>query len=161
MPIVAAYGYQADGTPSDSEARPLTQFLGQSAPIQNFDPVNIPLDPQKITSMIQTSPGVGIVAYGAVANVGVSIVATQLANQSPTVYSPPTLTIGYSIPSYPAQGLPVGDYNHDAHVDAADYLVWRNANGTSGASPADGDGDGDVDQADRGVWASTFRQATR
>ena len=44
VPIVAAYGYHADGTPTDADARSLSQFLGQSAPIQNFDPVSIALD---------------------------------------------------------------------------------------------------------------------
>jgi hypothetical protein len=104
--------------------------------------------------MVQTSPGVGIVAYGATTNLGVNIVASQLANQSS--YSPAMLTLGYSVPSFPAQSAPAGDYNRDAHVSAADYVVWRNANGTSGASPADGDGNGQVNQADYGVWKGAF-----
>jgi hypothetical protein len=156
VPIVAAYGYQADGSPTDADARNLSRHLGQSAPILNFDPVSISLNVEEITSMLATSSQVGIIAYGAAPNVGVSIVASQLANQSPTVYSPPTLTIGYSIPSQPAQNLPPGDYNADAHVDAADYVVWRKLNGTQGDSPADGDGDGDVDQADHGVWTGQY-----
>jgi hypothetical protein len=156
VPVVAAYGYQADGTPADADARNLSQLLGQSALIQNFDPVNIPLDVKKVSSMLQTSPGVGIIAYEAVANVGVDIVASQLAHVFPTTYSPPTLTIGYSIPSYPAQGVPASDYNRDAKVDAADYPVWRKAMGTSGSSPADGDHDGDVDQDDYVLWKTAF-----
>jgi hypothetical protein len=156
VPAVAAYGYQADGSPTDADARTLSRFLGQSVPIQNFDPVTIALDASQISSMHAASPGIGIIAYEAVPNVGVSIVATQLANQFPTVYSPPTLTLGYSVPSYPAQSRPVGDYNADAHVDAADYVVWRKHDGTTGNSPADGDGDNDVDHDDFDVWRAAY-----
>jgi hypothetical protein len=156
VPIVAAYGYQADGSPTDSDARNLTISLGQSAPILNFDPISIALDVQKVSTMMQASSGVGIIAYEAAPNVGVSIVASQLADDLPEFYIPPTLTLGYSRTSYPAQSVPVGDYNRDAYVDAADYPVWRNAKGAPGPSPADGDGDNDVDQADYGLWRSAF-----
>lgn len=156
VPAVAAYGYTADGTPADADARNLSRFLGQSAPILNFDRVNIPLDVSKVSSMLQTSPGVGIVAYEAVTNVGVNIVASQLASHFPTLLTPPTLTLGYSIPSFPAQTTAVGDYNRDANISAADYTVWRKANGTSGSSPADGDHDGDVDHGDYVLWRAGF-----
>jgi hypothetical protein len=152
VPRVAAYGYQADGTPADADARNLTQLLGQSAGIQTFDRVNMPLDVQKVSTMLQASPNVGVVAYEAIANVGVNIVASQLAHDFPTSYVAPTLSLGYSIPSYPAQSWPPGDYNHDANIDAADYPIWRKAKGTTGPSPADGDGNGVVDQADYNLW---------
>ena len=162
VPIVELYGYQATGTPTDADARSLSRFLGRSAPIENFDTVSIGLDVTELSSMLGASPGIGIVAYEAAANVGVDIVASQLADDFPTIYIPPTLTIGYSIDSeppidsYPAQGLPAGDYSGNAHVDAADYTVWRDTMGTPGDSPADGDGDGQVDQDDYGVWAAAF-----
>jgi hypothetical protein len=156
VPVVKAYGYQADGSPGDADARNLTQPLGQSGLIQNFDPVNIHLDVAKVATMLQSSPGLGIIAYQAIANQGVNIVSSQLANQVPSSYTPPTLTLGYSVPSYPAQSWPAGDYNHDANVDTADYPIWRKANGTSGASPADGNNDGHVDEADHTVWRTAF-----
>lgn len=55
-------------------------------------------------------------------------------------------------------GVPTGDYNADGVVDAEDYTVWRDANGTSVTplSGADGNGDGQVDQADRLVWAGNY-----
>ena len=53
-----------------------------------------------------------------------------------------------------------GDYNADGVVDAADYTVWRDAEGTSGLGlAADGDGDGDVDADDYQVWVSQFGQS--
>jgi autotransporter-associated beta strand protein len=49
-----------------------------------------------------------------------------------------------------------GDYNFDGAVDAADYIVWRNAMGGPFNFAADGDGDGTIDQDDFAVWQSNF-----
>jgi hypothetical protein len=50
-----------------------------------------------------------------------------------------------------------GDYNHNGVVDAADYTVWRNSFGQSGAGlAADGNGDGQVDQLDYSIWIGHF-----
>jgi hypothetical protein len=54
-----------------------------------------------------------------------------------------------------------GDYNGDGVINAADYVVWRNALGQSGASlAADGNGDGTVNIADYHVWKANFGRAT-
>lgn len=52
-----------------------------------------------------------------------------------------------------------GDYNVDASVDAADYVVWRNTLGTVGVPAftlADGDGDTTIDQDDFNLWRANF-----
>jgi T5SS/PEP-CTERM-associated repeat protein len=50
-----------------------------------------------------------------------------------------------------------GDYNSNGIVDAADYVVWRNLAGQSGAGlAADGNGSGVVDSADYEIWRSNF-----
>jgi hypothetical protein len=51
-----------------------------------------------------------------------------------------------------------GDYNQNDVVDAADYVVWRKALGSTVPSftGADGDGSGIVDQADLVVWRANF-----
>lgn len=50
-----------------------------------------------------------------------------------------------------------GDYNFDGKVDAADYTVWRDTSGQSGAGlPADGNGDGTVNEADYLLWTSNY-----
>jgi poly(beta-D-mannuronate) lyase len=50
-----------------------------------------------------------------------------------------------------------GDYNGDGAVDAADYSIWRDTFGQSGADlPADGDGSGSVDATDYGIWKTNF-----
>jgi Domain of unknown function (DUF1929) len=50
-----------------------------------------------------------------------------------------------------------GDYNGNGIVDAADYTVWRDMLGQSGAGlAADGDLDLDVDASDYGIWKQNF-----
>jgi hypothetical protein len=51
-----------------------------------------------------------------------------------------------------------GDYNDDGTVDAADYVVWREAQGQAATyfTGADGDGSGSVNDADYNLWRSRF-----
>ena len=52
---------------------------------------------------------------------------------------------------------PPGDYNNNGTVDAADYVVWRDALGQAGADlSADGNGDQQIDAGDYAVWRSSF-----
>ena len=52
-----------------------------------------------------------------------------------------------------------GDYNQNGVVDAADYIVWRNTLGQTGAGlAADGDGNQEVDSGDYQVWRTHFGQ---
>lgn len=54
----------------------------------------------------------------------------------------------------------LGDYNEDGVVDAADYTVWRNTRGQTGAGlVADGNGNGIVDAADLNTWRANFGQS--
>jgi hypothetical protein len=48
-----------------------------------------------------------------------------------------------------------GDYNQNGNVDAADYLVWKQQYGATGANAADGNGDGIVDAVDYTVWRNS------
>jgi probable HAF family extracellular repeat protein len=55
--------------------------------------------------------------------------------------------------------LVAGDYNHNGVVDAADYTVWRDSFGRSGAGlAADGDGDGTIGSGDLNVWKANCGQ---
>jgi type II secretory pathway pseudopilin PulG len=56
------------------------------------------------------------------------------------------------------RNLQPGDFNEDGLVDAADYVVWRKANGQPATffRGADGDGSGRVDEADYSLWRSRF-----
>jgi endonuclease I len=57
-----------------------------------------------------------------------------------------------------AEAILSGDYNRDATVDAADYVVWRHAFGeeVTAYNSADGDGDGTIDDGDYNVWRANF-----
>jgi len=49
-----------------------------------------------------------------------------------------------------------GDYNADGVVDAGDYTIWRDTQGSTEDLRADGNGNFVVDDADFGVWQSAF-----
>jgi hypothetical protein len=54
---------------------------------------------------------------------------------------------------------PLPDYNGNAAVDAADYVMWRKTLGANGLMPysgADGNGNRTVDQLDYNEWRSHF-----
>jgi hypothetical protein len=50
-----------------------------------------------------------------------------------------------------------GDFNFDGIVNAADYTVWRNSLGQTGAGhDADSNFDGVVDEGDYNTWKANF-----
>jgi hypothetical protein len=49
-----------------------------------------------------------------------------------------------------------GDYNRNGVVDAADYVVWRKAEGSATNLAADGNLDGTVDDLDYSIWRANF-----
>jgi hypothetical protein len=55
-------------------------------------------------------------------------------------------------------GFPIGDYNLNGIVDAADYTIWRDRFGSSvyPGFGADGNNTGVVDPFDRLVWRANF-----
>ena len=53
-----------------------------------------------------------------------------------------------------------GDYNFDGVVDAADFTVWRDAEGSTTVAEPDGNGDGVVDILDYNIWKSHFGATT-
>ncbi|TWT72732.1 Peptidyl-prolyl cis-trans isomerase A precursor [Posidoniimonas polymericola] len=55
--------------------------------------------------------------------------------------------------------VPDGDYNFDGVVDAADYTVWRNSNGSTTEVEADGNGDGIVNTLDLQLWEVAYGAA--
>ena len=53
-------------------------------------------------------------------------------------------------------GGPLGDYNGNGIVDAADYSVWRDSLGSMTQLAADGNHNGKIDAADYDVWKTNF-----
>jgi hypothetical protein len=63
----------------------------------------------------------------------------------------------YAAASVELVALVAGDYNADGIVDAADFTVWRDMLGQSGAGlAADGDGDGMIELDDYAAWKANF-----
>lgn len=52
-----------------------------------------------------------------------------------------------------------GDYNGDGAVDAADYTVWRDTEGSTLLLGADGNLDNEIDPGDFTVWADSYGAA--
>ena len=52
--------------------------------------------------------------------------------------------------------FPLGDYNQDGTVNAADYTVYRDTFGSTSDLRADGNDDGVINQLDYGVWFLNF-----
>lgn len=50
----------------------------------------------------------------------------------------------------------VGDFNLDGNVDAADYTLWRDTNGSKSDLRADANGDGVVNELDQQLWKANF-----
>ena len=57
-------------------------------------------------------------------------------------------------------GIP-GDFNNNGYVDTADYVMWRDTYGSTGAGlAADGDGNQMVNDGDYGVWRANFGRSS-
>ncbi|QDV73874.1 LamG-like jellyroll fold domain-containing protein [Botrimarina mediterranea] len=49
-----------------------------------------------------------------------------------------------------------GDFNGDGSVNAADYTVWRDNEGSTSSLAADASGNGRIDRADYNIWAANY-----
>jgi hypothetical protein len=66
-------------------------------------------------------------------------------------------TYGINFDSLAGIQLPVpGDYNNNSFVDAADYVVWRENEGTNNMLPNDGGLPGPISLAHYNQWRATF-----
>ena len=69
-------------------------------------------------------------------------------------------TLGYDVTyDISAAGIsPPGDYNNNGSVDAADYVVWKKAEGTNTDLPNDGTLTGTVGAGHYNLWRANFGQ---
>jgi len=83
-----------------------------------------------------------------------------LMELGPTDIDGVPLTQGAGLDIGAAEYLPLpGDYNGDASVDAADYVIWRRSLDQVGSGlAADGNRNGRIDAGDYAVWRMHFGQ---
>lgn len=127
-PEVEVYGFAGNGLPTAGDASDLSRPLGTTGPVTDTGIQSVTLNASEIQSLLQESSTVGLTAYQAGAPQWLSITASEQVPFIPTFYKAATLTVGLT-PTPPAARLPDGDHNGDAHVDAADYTVWRDTGG--------------------------------
>lgn len=65
-------------------------------------------------------------------------------------------TGGTGFPQLVANPFPIGDYNRDNIVNAADYTVWRDTIGSTTNLGADGNDNRVIDQGDYTIWKANF-----
>ena len=87
-----------------------------------------------------------------------TVIASLLVGVAHDAANNPSLASTSTDNTVTFSSLPLGDYNQDGTVDAADYTVWRDSLGANVAAfaGADGSGNGVVDQADYEVWKANF-----
>jgi hypothetical protein len=118
--VIQALGYAGDGLASLTDETAITSLLGQSTgSISSSTNVNIPLNVGFVESLLGEATHLGLRLRSQTAGP-----FTRIASMESTVGSSPALTIEYTLP-----GL-TGDYNNDGKVDAADYILWRNNDGS-------------------------------
>lgn len=74
----------------------------------------------------------------------------------PLVYMKARVTGSLEIVARNARVTLEGDYNGDGVVNAADYSVWRDTDGSTLLLGADGDQDNEIGASDRTVWADNY-----
>lgn len=150
---------QASGQADPTNVSPLNFTVVFSEPVTNFATGDVTLSGTAgATTATVTGSGTtynvavsGMTATGTVSASLVAGVASDAANNPSLASTSTDNTVIFS-------SLPLGDYNQDRTVDAADYPVWRDSFGASVAAfaGADGNGNGVVDQADYDVWKANF-----
>jgi hypothetical protein len=104
-----------------------------------------------------------VVAHEIGHNLGLSHTASGLPNLMSPSGSSQQLTAAQIDSIFQRSSFPqlitsflAGDYNRDGVVDAADYGLWRNTNGSTTNLAADGNGNGRIDDGDYTVWRTHF-----
>ena len=104
-----------------------------------------------LQSMTTVSPGASL-------NLGQAFTANATQDLR-FFFGLPDGSLARGIVEYVEGGL-TGDYNGNGVVDAADYTLWRDTFGQSGAGlAADGDGDNQIDAGDYTVWKTNFGES--
>ena len=150
---------QAAGQVDPANVSPINFTVVFSEPVTDFATGDVTLSGTAgATTATVTGSGTtyNVAISGTTANG--TVVASLLAGAAHDAANNPSLASTSTDNTVTFSSLPLGDYNQDGTVDAADYTVWRDSLGANVAAfaGADGSGNGVVDQADYGVWKANF-----
>ena len=151
---------QAAGQADPANVSPINFSVVFSEPVADFATSDVTLSGTAgATTATVTGSGTtyNVAVSGMTANG--TVIASLLAGVAHDAANNPSLASTSTDNTVIFSSLPLGDYNQDGTVNAADYTVWRNTLGTTGLEPyagADGSGNGEIDEADYEVWKANF-----
>jgi uncharacterized delta-60 repeat protein len=158
-PVLQFYGYAGDGVLTPGDVALSAHLLGESLPIMNLGPLNIPITNLQFVQDLMNSGGswLGMVAYGGVSGHQ----AGFFTSEETRFGEPPVLVLDYLLPVVPT------DDDADGDVDIIDLEAFVSC--VSGpaipfaacCAGKDFDADGDVDQSDFGILQGCFSGAER
>lgn len=103
--------------------------------------------------------GVGDATINNLFDVDLTNLPSADGNGAPLLYLQARVTGALEVVLRNAPVTLTGDYNGDGVVDAADYTVWRDNEGSDLLLGADGDGDNSVGAGDYAVWSASYGAA--
>ena len=150
---------QETGQSDPANGSPINYTVVFSEPVTDFATGDVTLSGTAgATTATVTGSGTtyNVAVSGMTANG--TVIASLLAGVAHDAANNPSLASTSTDNTVTFSSLPLGDYNQDGTVDAADYTVWRDSLGANVAAfaGADGSGNGVVDQADYEVWKANF-----
>lgn len=150
---------QAAGQADPTHSSPINFTVVFSEPVSDFATGDVTLSGTAgATTATVTGSGTtyNVAVSGMTANG--TVIASLLAGVAHDAANNPSLASASTDNTVTFSSLPLGDYNQDGTVDAADYTVWQDTLGAIVAAfaGADGSGNGVVDQADYEVWKANY-----
>ena len=94
--------------------------------------------------------------FGTIAN---TLVSAAHGYDNPISLDEFNAAIGFRVAAR-TQLNPIGDYNGNGTVDAADYTLWRDTLGSTTNLAADGNNNHVIDAGDYDIWKTNFGQHT-
>jgi hypothetical protein len=121
-PRIEITGFAGDGIASFPDATATGAIIATTGPTSASSPGEVPVDMNYVSSLVGQASHLGV----RMRSLDVPEYVGFNTLESHSSLTPPRLVIAYTLPQQMA-----GDYNDDGAVNAADYVVWRKALGTT------------------------------
>lgn len=144
-PSLTIVTYPGDGIASEDDG----ETEGEESVTGSLDIAaasSLELDAEYIQSLLGTASHLGIRLSSEIDHKYISFSSLENLNGAPV----PTLQLEFLFEA------PIGDFNVDGSVDAADYVLWRNTFGSTTDLAADADGNGEVGTEDYLIWKEAY-----